>query len=39
MGLYLMSAAMVVGALLVHFLPRHASIEDAAATIPEGRAA
>jgi nitrate/nitrite transporter NarK len=28
-GLYLMSAAMIIGALLVHFLPRNVSIEEA----------
>jgi D-galactonate transporter len=28
-GLYLMAAAMVIGALLVHFLPRQVSIEEA----------
>jgi len=28
-GLYLMAAAMVIGALLIHFLPRKMSIEEA----------
>jgi nitrate/nitrite transporter NarK len=28
-GLYLMAAAMVVGALLVHLLPRNVSIDEA----------
>jgi hypothetical protein len=28
-GLYVMSAAMIVGALLVHLLPRNASIDEA----------
>jgi nitrate/nitrite transporter NarK len=27
-GLYVMSAAMIVGALLVHLLPRNASIDE-----------
>lgn len=39
-GLYIMAAAMVVGAFLVHFLPRHDSIEEVqAADIPEARVA
>jgi hypothetical protein len=29
-GLYLMSAAMILGALLVHLLPRNATIDEAA---------
>jgi hypothetical protein len=28
-GLYLMAAAMIVGALLVHLLPRNASVDEA----------
>jgi|SoiMethySBSTD1v2_1073268.scaffolds.fasta_scaffold27983_3 D-galactonate transporter len=39
-GLYIMAAAMVVGAFLVHFLPRHDSIEQVqAADIPGARVA
>lgn len=39
-GLYIMAAAMVVAAFLVHFLPRHDSVEEVqAADIPTARAA
>jgi len=33
-GLYLMSAAMILGALLVHFLPRNVSIDEV--PMPQG---